>query len=445
MTLEKSKQPFGMTRRQLNAAAGYSAVALMQGQRNSDAEQQSVGRLGRRPAEACILLWMGGGMCHVDTWDPKRLGDPLSNKPGSAYASIPTAVEGVRVCEHLRRTAERLDRGILLRGLQHGLKIDHADSTNLVKTGRTPSGTTIYPSLGSLVSHQRGQRTEGAPPYVVMGFPNVTRGPGFLGSRYGYLYLTDVESGPAALSLPRGLNQKRQQRRNELLQLMREKARGKASDPQRIEEYDAAIREAQQIMRGSFARVFDMQQEPADVRQRFGSSFGQRCLLARRLIEAGTRFVEVSYDLNFKNGTGWDTHRHGQANQHLLINDLDQALSALMDDLEQKGLLDETLIVLATEFGRPPEFDGQGGRGHQSQAFSAALFGGGLKTGQVIGRTDDWGREVVERPISVPDLHATILTALGIDPAKELFDGDRPIPITDHGTALAEAFVEIDE
>jgi len=157
-------------------------------------------------------------------------------------------------------------------------------------------------------------------------------------------------------------------------------------------------------------------------RERYGSPFGQRCLLARRLMESGTRFVEVAYDLNFKNGTGWDTHRHGLANQHLLIEDLDQALSALIEDLQRRRLLDETLIVMATEFGRPPEFDGQGGRGHQSEAFSVALFGGGLKTGQAIGSTDEFGRRVSDRGISIRDFHATILASLGIDPTVELYD-----------------------
>jgi uncharacterized protein (DUF1501 family) len=123
-----------------------------------------------------------------------------------------------------------------------------------------------------------------------------------------------------------------------------------------------------------------------------------------------------------------------------LIEDLDQSLSALITDLELRGLLDETLIVVATEFGRPPEFDGQGGRGHQSAAFSAALFGGGLNSGQVIGATDELGRAVVDRPIFVPDFHATILASLGIDPATELYDDDRPIPITDHGQIIREVF-----
>jgi hypothetical protein len=391
-------------------------------------------------AEACIMLWLGGGMCHVDTFDPKPLGDPQSNKAGSAYRSIPTAIPGARVCQHLARTAPLLDRGILLRTLTHPLNVDHADSTNLMKTGRLTSGTVIYPSLGSLISHQRQRRDEGVPPCVVMGYPNVTRGPGFLGSRHGYIYLTDSEAGPAGLHRPWDVNQSRQQRRLQMLKLLRTKPRTGAPVDHALQAYDAAIDQAQALMNGSFAKVFDLASERDSTRQRYGSEFGQRCLLARRLVESGVRFVEVAYDLNFKNGTGWDTHRHGQREQHLLIEDLDQSLSGLVEDLQVRGLLDETLIVVATEFGRPPDFDGQGGRGHQSEAFSAALFGGGLKTGQVIGVTDELGRKVSEYPISVPDFHATILTALGIDPTTELFDDDRPIPITDHGTPIEKLF-----
>ena len=222
---------------------------------------------------------------------------------------------------------------------------------------------------------------------------------------------------------------------------MRSKARSRSAGDSTTLQYDAAIEEAQTLMESSFAKVFDLTSERDATRARYGGPFGQRCLLARRLVESGVRFVEVAYDLNFKNGTGWDTHRHGQKNQHLLIQDLDLALSSLVEDLQTRGLLDKTLVVVATEFGRPPEFDGQGGRGHQSEAFSAALFGGGLRTGQVIGATDEFGRKVARRPISIPDFHATVLAALGINPAKELYDGDRPIPITDDGTVIQEVFV----
>jgi uncharacterized protein (DUF1501 family) len=144
--------------------------------------------------------------------------------------------------------------------------------------------------------------------------------------------------------------------------------------------------------------------------------------------------------LNFINGTGWDTHNQGQLNQHIMIEQLDRAMAALIEDLERCNRLDKTLIVVATEFGRPPEFDGGGGRGHYSKAFSMVLAGGGLKTGQVIGTTDDLGKEILDSPISIPDFHATIYAALGINPAEELYDGVRPVPITDRGQPVTACF-----
>jgi uncharacterized protein (DUF1501 family) len=158
------------------------------------------------------------------------------------------------------------------------------------------------------------------------------------------------------------------------------------------------------------------------------------------MIERGVRFIECSHNLNFVNGTGWDTHNSGQLNQHLLIQELDTAVATLVDDLAEKKLLDKTLIVVSTEFGRPAGFDGGGGRGHQSESFSVVLAGGGLKGGQVIGATDELAKKIVERPVSVPDLHATIHCALGINPAEELYAGERPIPITDGGKPVAELF-----
>jgi len=187
-------------------------------------------------------------------------------------------------------------------------------------------------------------------------------------------------------------------------------------------------------------RVFDLDGEPDSLRNAYGAEFGQRCLLARRLVEAGVRFVEVSFNLNFINGTGWDTHNQGQQQQHVLIDQLDRAFATLITDLERRKRLGRTLVVIATEFGRPPEFDAGGGRGHYSKAFSIVLAGGGLKTGRVVGTTDELGKKIVDRPVSVPDLHATIYTALGINPAKELYDGERPVPITDRGVPVGELF-----
>ena len=189
-----------------------------------------------------------------------------------------------------------------------------------------------------------------------------------------------------------------------------------------------------------FLNVFDLARESQSLREAYGGEFGQRCLLARRLVQSGVRFVEVSFNLNFLNGTGWDTHNEGQLNQHLLIKDLDQAFAALLLDLENSRLLDTTLVVIATEFGRPSEFDTGGGRGHQSVAFTCVLAGGGLRMGQVIGQTDDLGKTIIERPVTVADFHATIHSALGINPSKNLYAEDRPVPITDRGRAIREIF-----
>ena len=152
------------------------------------------------------------------------------------------------------------------------------------------------------------------------------------------------------------------------------------------------------------------------------------------------RFIEVSHNLNFLNGTGWDVHNEGINNQHLLIKELDQALAALVQDLERTKLLDKTLIVVASEFGRPAAFDAQGGRGHHGKCFSVAMAGGGLKTGQAVGVTDELAMNIVERPISVADMHATMYAALGIDAHQELYADDRPVPITDGGEPIAELF-----
>jgi hypothetical protein len=391
----------------------------------------------RGKADACIFMWLGGGACHIDTFDPKQLGDG-KKKAGSAYPAIPTAVSGVKVCEHLKRSAAVLDRMTLVRTLNHNVVDEHAAAVNRLHTGRPPSGTIVYPSIGSVVAHQRGPAADGVPAYVVMGYPSTTRGPGFLGSKYGYVYLTETEVGPNGLTRPSDVTVARQTRREQLLAKLREEHHRRTEDDETIADYATAAVEGFKLAGPSFLSVFNLGAEPSSLRDSYGDEFGRRCLLARRLVEAGVRFVEVSFNLNFVNGTGWDTHNDGQKNQHLLIDQLDQALSALILDLEKRKRLDRTLIVVATEFGRPPEFDAGGGRGHHSKAFSAVLAGGGLRNGRAIGTTDDLGKLPIERPVSVPDLHATIYAALGINPARELKAGDRPVPITDNGKPLAE-------
>jgi len=393
-------------------------------------------------AKSCIFIWLGGGAAQIDTWDPKVVGDPKqgNRKPGSAYPSIPTAIQGVSVCEHLPKMAARLDRGCLIRSVHHEVIDEHAAAVNRMHVGRAPTGTTVYPSIGSVVSHELGSSDSEVPAYIVMGYPSATRGPGFLGAKHNYIYLIDTESGPAGLQRPADVTADRLARRQRLLGKMRDDYRQKYSGFRVVEDYVDAGLQGDRLAGPKFASVFDLKSEDPSLRTAYGSEFGQRCLLARRLVESGVRFVEVAFNLNFINGTGWDTHNDGQLNQHVLIQELDKSLAALIDDLEQRDLLDSTLIAVGTEFGRPPEFDGGGGRGHQGAAFSVPLFGGGLKHGQVIGETDEFSRKVVSQPVSVPDLHGTIYAALGIDPAKELYDGDRPVPFTDHGKPIASLF-----
>jgi hypothetical protein len=391
-------------------------------------------------AEHCIFIWLGGGAAHIDTWDPKRKGDG-KKVPGSAYDAIDTAIPGVKVCEHLKNCARVLDRFVLVRTVNHNVIDEHAAATNRLHTGRPTSGTVIYPSIGSIVAHQRKSVVDGVPAYVVIGYPNVTRGPGFLGAKHGYVYLTDTEAGPAGLTRPEYITQPRQEQREALLSKLRQGFVARHAGDKTIAEYDAAIGEGFRLAKGDFMRAFELNAETGSLRQSYGSEFGQRCLLARRLVQTGVRFIEVSFNLNFINGTGWDTHNEGQKNQHLLIQDLDQSLATLVVDLEKQKLLDKTLVVVATEFGRPPEFDNGGGRGHHSQAFSVVFAGGGLKTAQTVGETDDLARTIVSTPVSVPDLHATIHCALGINPGKFLYDDDRPVPITDRGEPIRQLFI----
>jgi hypothetical protein len=273
-----------------------------------------------------------------------------------------------------------------------------------------------------------------------MGYPNITRDPGFLGAKYGYVYLLQIETGPNGLIRPPDVDASREDRRETLLAGLRDGFAKRHTGDSYVQAQAAVSQQGFKMAGPRFLNVFDLKREPASLRESYGGEFGQRCLLARRLVQSGVRFVEVSFNLNFLNGAGWDTHNAAQLQQHLLIQDLDKAFATLLKDLERSKLLDTTLVVIATEFGRPPEFDSGGGRGHQSRAFSGLLAGGGLRTGRVIGATDELAKTVVDRPVSIPDFHATIHSALGIDPHKTLYAGSRPVPITDRGQPIAELF-----
>jgi hypothetical protein len=414
----------------LSSSAAFAAAPLL-------ANQTPV-HVPKGKAEHCIFIWLGGGMAQIDTFDPKNLGDNLGKpqKAGSLYKSIDTSVKGVQVTEHLSRTAKVMEHVTVMRTVNHHVIDEHAFATNIVHTGRMISGNVVYPSIGSIIANQRGAASADVPAYMLIGYPNVSRGPGFLGAKSGYVYLTDTNTGPSGFTRPEYVDEKRAEVRHQLLKpLMARTVKGSAAA-----DYEQAQQEALRLAGPKFMRHFNLKEESDTLRNEYGGEFGQRCLLSRRLVQAGVRFIEVSHNLNFMNGTGWDIHNEGFQNQHLLIQELDTALAALIRDLKKNNLLDKTLVVVGTEFGRPPEFDGRGGRGHQGTAFSMVLAGGGLKHCGAYGVTDELSKKPVENPVPLVDFHATIHAAMGIDPSKELMDGTRPVPITDGGKAVSALF-----
>lgn len=389
-------------------------------------------------AEHCIFIWLGGGMAQIDTFDPKRKGDSKASpkKSGSEYESIDTAVPGVQFCEHLPKLGALAEQLTAVRTVNHDAIDEHAFATNLVHTGRKTTGSITYPSIGSIVASQLGAVNPKVPAYMLMGYPNVSRGPGFLGADGNFVYLTDTKTGPAGFTRPADVTDERAARRKLLLDPLMQRA--PAGSP--ISLYRDAQAEALRLAGPDFMRHFDLTDESDSLRNEYGGEFGQRCLLARRLVESGVRFIEVSHNLNFMNGTGWDAHNEGQQNLHLLIKELDVAMSALIRDLDQKKILDKTLIAIGTEFGRPAGYDGRGGRGHQGSCFSLVLAGGGLKHQGSYGVTDELSKKIVEKPVPLADYHATIHAAMGIDPSHELTAGSRPVPITDGGKPIAALF-----
>lgn len=419
-----------------HVAAAAAASSLTKTWANPGASRSSgVPAFPRGKAEHCIFMWLGGGMSQIDTFDPKRRGNSKSRPtvPGTDYDIVDTAVPGVKFTEPMSRSARLAEHITAVRTVRHNIG-EHALATNFIHTGRAVSGSTIYPSFGSIIAHERGKVHEKVPAYLLIGYPNVSRGPGFLGPRHGYIYLTDTETGPVGFSPAEPITAERAVRRQAVLQPLQER------DDDGFADYAAVQREALRLAGPEFMRTFKLDEEPAALRQAYGGEFGQRCLVARRLVESGVRFIEVSHNLNFINGAGWDTHNAGHANQYGLVKELDSAFATLISDLESKHLLDKTLIVIGTEFGRPGKFDAGGGRGHQPEGFSLVLAGGGLRHRGAYGVMDDLSAKIVENPVSVADFHATIHATLGIDPSKNLGAGSRPVPITDGGKPIAALF-----
>ncbi|MCR9119913.1 MAG: DUF1501 domain-containing protein, partial [bacterium] len=217
----------------LKSSAAAGAFASLGALNLASASEQ---KLPAGKADSCIFIWLGGGASHIDTWDPKKVSTGKKD-PGSYYESIETAVPGVRVCEHLKHTAPLMERVVPIRTVNHDVIDEHAAATNRLHVGRPPTGTTIYPSIGSVMSHELGARGEGVPAYVVMGYPSASRGPGFLGAKSGFVYLTDTEAGPAGLKRPVFIDAKRADRRQELLAKLRTEFADKHADDPKIRDY----------------------------------------------------------------------------------------------------------------------------------------------------------------------------------------------------------------
>jgi len=398
-----------------------------------------------RRRKSCILLWMTGGPSQTDTFDPKP-GHPN----GGQFKAIETAVPGIFVSEHLPKLAKQMKDIAIIRSMSTK-EGDHGRATFNLRTGYQQTGPIRYPTLGSLVAKELGRDDAELPNFVsiapVRSFNPGAFGPGFLGPQYAPLVVgeravIDTQGGTDArnlsfkvedLNLPAGVDYPRADARLGLLDSLRKEFLSSHPGVGPVSHQDAYLR-AVRLMRSAAAKAFELEEEPAPVRDAYGrTAFGQGCLLARRLVERGVPFVEVS--LSSADGgmaAGWDTHQQNFETVKKLSEVLDPAWAALMNDLRAHGLLDSTLIVWMGEFGRTPKINAQAGRDHFPAAWTTVLAGGGIKGGQLIGSSGADGMEAKERPVSVPDFLATVAKGLGIDPMAQNDSGiGRPIRIVD--------------
>ncbi|HUQ92372.1 MAG TPA: DUF1501 domain-containing protein [Bryobacteraceae bacterium] len=380
-----------------------------------------------------IHLWLTGGMSQLDTFDMKPAAD---SRYRSLFKPISTNVAGLQISEHLPRTARHADKYVVIRSMTHKIAA-HEAACNLILSGHEPLGTLQPPSIQSVVAKELGPRNEIPPVISIPGATGSWEKAGFIGPRFNPFNAgnPNVEDYKVQdMSLPMGVDWPRVEHRRGLLSIVDEKFR--RMDAAGISEsMDSYQQTAFNLMRSEKAKqAFRIDLEPEPLREKYGrTSLGQGALLARRLIEAGCRFVTVSRGFNT-----WDHHNNifpTLANDFL--PELDRAYSALLEDLQQRGMLDSTLVILTGEFGRTPEINVNAGRDHWSNAFSLAVAGAGIRGGRVWGASDENGMFVKDNPVHVPDLVATIYHKLGIDYEKEYLSNiGRPIKLADKGKPL---------
>jgi hypothetical protein len=382
---------------------------------------------GKARAQSVINIFLPGGIAAQESFDPKMLA-PIEYR--GPLGTVKTKLDGIYFSELLKQTAQVADKLCVVRSMTHG-EADHDRGTHNMFTGWRPSPAVQYPSIGSIVSHELGSRND-LPPYVcIPSQPNSFAGTGYLGSAYGPFSLgADPANGGFKvrdLHLPSGVDEKRYAERREMREVV-DAHFSALEKSDALAGMDSFYQRAYAMMSSDKARAaFDLKKEADKLRDDYGrNAAGQRMLLARRLVESGARFVSLTYG-------GWDHHdniRNGISDQ---MPNLDKAFAALIGDLEQRGMLDSTLVLLTTEFGRTPKVNGRAGRDHYPKVFSIVMAGGGIKQGSVHGATDSTGSEPDNDPLTVPDYAATVYSLLGIDYEKTLLAGSRPVKIVKDG------------
>lgn len=415
--------------------AGGASVASLVGLDRLAAAADPLGAAAARPRAAAVLqIHLAGGLSHLDTFDPKPEAPADVRGP---FGTVPTALDGLRLTELLRRTARVADRLTLVRSMTHS-EADHDRGTHSVLTGFQPSPAVVYPSLGSVVAHELGMQND-LPPYVcVPNAGNPFLGSGYLGAAHGAFAVGDNPASarfrvrdlePAA---PR--DDERRRRRDELRRALDAGFRDAHGAAPVLEATEQFYEQARALVESPEAKAaFDLRREPDATKDAYGRhTAGMSCLLARRLVQAGVRYAVVELG-------GFDHHQNLGRDLAARMNDVDQAFAALIGDLEAQGLFDRTLVLLTTEFGRTPRFNGDAGRDHWPRVFSTVLAGAGIKRGHVHGASSANGAEVEADGVSPGDLAATVFTLLGIDPGKTLIaPGDRPLEIVRGGRVLRE-------
>ncbi|MFN0020555.1 MAG: DUF1501 domain-containing protein [Pirellulaceae bacterium] len=394
----------------------------------------------------CVLLWMTGGPTQTDTFDMKP-----GHANGGEFKEKETKVAGLRFSEHLPKLAAMSDQLAVIRSLSTK-EGDHGRGTYLMRTGHQPQGPVQYPSIASSLSKALGDENDAVPQNVSISpyraFNQSAFGPGFLGPKYGPLTVGATDSfqpnqpgaataGYAELKVddltpPAGVAKEQFEGRLELWRAMQSRFLASHRTASPIAQ-DTVYQRAVRLMHSGASKAFDLSEEPDKVREAYGKGrFGQGCLMARRLIEQGVSFVEVTLGSATGGSFGWDTHQQNFTAVKALSAELDTGWGTLMQELADRGLLESTTFLWMGEFGRTPMINPQGGRDHFPAAWSCVLGGGGIKGGQAYGKTNDAGTEVTEGKVDVGDVLATLSTALGVAPDSEnVSEVGRPIKIAE--------------